>query len=83
MKKMTEEMKMGMEWKPCPFCGGTDFILSDDEKGYYEEPVIACAYISCTNCKGEMWSYDGGDYGTGYRAIIKRLNEKWNRRVGS
>lgn len=82
---MTEDLKGGMEWKPCPFCNGTELMLSEDRKGYYEEPVVQCAYVACRSCKGEMWvfSHDIQEEDAEYEDIIRTLNEKWNRRAGS
>ena len=80
--KMTEDLKGGMMWEPCPFCNGSDFILSEDEEGYYKDPVVPAMYVACSNCHAEMWVYSH-EVGTevDYKEILRYLNTKWNRRV--
>lgn len=79
--KMTEALKGGMKWEPCPFCNGNDFILSEDEEGFYEDPVVPALYLSCRNCHGEMWVFSTETGTADYSSLLRHLNKKWNRRV--
>ena len=82
--KMTEDLKGGLKWEPCPFCNGSDFILSEDEEGYYKEPIVPALYVACQNCHAEMWAYSheiGATDEKEYSGLLRHLNKKWNRRV--
>lgn len=76
---MTHEKALEM-LKPCPFCGNTDLVLS--EQANYEEQVkehgSACISANCKKCKVDMYehTYEFSEYGD--RLVL--LIQKWNRR---
>jgi len=74
-----------LEWKPCPFCGGTQFEVTTKENYYYllEEHGSACIGFHHRNrARGcDLSLYEQSDSIRGYNAKLKRLNEKWNRRT--
>ena len=74
-----QNLKEKMNWKPCPFCGNTELGISHDKKMHYLHN-FECLYISCGNCKLEMWAYDHEAGSNDYDALVKIANEKWNRR---
>lgn len=55
---------MSAELKPCPFCGGSDIIVT-------HETADACVY--CSRCFGEIKLYRRG-------VIASDLDAKWNTR---
>jgi Lar family restriction alleviation protein len=63
---------MSKNWKPCPFCGGTD-IRHTEHSGMGRREYVGYTVYSmcCYNC--------GATFPNRYR--LELLKEAWNRRV--
>ena len=79
--ELPKELKKKMEWKPCPFCGNTNLVISHDrEKHVFNK--FKCIYIGCTKCNLEVWTHDHDVGSDDYDALVRGANEKWNSREG-
>ena len=69
-----------MKFKPCPFCGKTNFLLTpkDDYEDLVEEHGAACIGLYCRNCNADMYEHTDG---VTYEEKLDLLKEKWNRRT--
>lgn len=70
------------EFKPCPFCGGTE-ISATQEDSYLWNPSIF--NIQCNECSADVWLFIRKENKTPltyYEARMKAA-EKWNRRNGN
>lgn len=69
------------ELKPCPFCGWEVYIT---QKRAYKAAFGncgGCVKIRCKHCETEMWEHSKNE--ENYETIVKRLAEKWNRRISN
>ena len=71
-----------LEIKPCPFCGGTPTLMSQDTFEHLKEigdDGKACITIECHKCQLNFYdhTHDEQDY------LIRKflVIEKWNRRA--
>ena len=67
--------------KPCPFCGGDDFIVIELTLFSHEAGRLK---IECRNC-GTIFELEGGavaQTSDGYLRLGPDAIEKWNRRAG-
>lgn len=71
-------LKDNIKWKPCPFCGGTDFDIKDRE-AFMDNPETM--YITCQECETDVWFFIR-NHKMSYPEALLRLAEKWNRRAG-
>lgn len=69
------------EFRPCPFCGGKELLVSERE--FFDEQVEKsgsfCVSVSCKKCDVEMYAHKETDYDL----AIWYLQRKWNRRETS
>ena len=72
----------GVFVKPCPFCGSTNLIVSEEDSynKLVEENGHSMIDVECAVCKTEVKLYDvpGNNYWIGVGMIIA----KWNTRNG-
>ncbi|MBO4542236.1 MAG: hypothetical protein J5725_03535 [Bacteroidales bacterium] len=79
-------MYRSMEWKKCPFCRGEN--LDIDSEGLFDDVKktngSAAICLRCRDCGAEMWVYarEVSPENNIYGVMLKRLNEKWNKRGG-
>lgn len=68
--------------KPCPFCGGTRFIITG--RGNFNFNVTkygsATVSIACRDCNGEKYEHTSAS--NDYDERIAILIEGWNTRAG-
>ena len=71
------------EFKPCPFCGNTEFEITP-ERRFLElqlESGSATIHVSCRECKTEMWEHSYAEHD--YDKRVQMLADKWNRRANN
>lgn len=69
-----------IECRPCPFCGGTNFTITN-KKNYddlVEKNGSSCIGIECNGCDTEMRLFDIPN--NQYIMGMKMLVTKWNTR---
>lgn len=83
---MTIKYNAEVELMPCPFCGGTEFVLTsrEDHDALCEENGGACISLDC-KCGLQFYihhDYDGKTPGRGasYDQKLQILAERWNHR---
>lgn len=72
-------LKEKMNWKPCPLCGNTELVISQDKKTH-KSYDLKCINIECENCKLQMWTFDREVGSANYELLVRKANEKWNSR---
>lgn len=69
-----------IRFKPCPFCGKSDFSITSKE--IYHEMVgengSACIGIRCKKCTLDMYDHSKD---AKYDTRVDKLVEKWNTRM--
>lgn len=69
------------EFKPCPFCGNTEFEVTseNDFYGLQRKNDRASISVRCWPCNMEYWEHSWGE--RDYDKRVQMLADKWNRRV--
>lgn len=67
-----------LKWKPCPFCGGTTFEITDEDMFLKHARFGGSVKIECEDCSTDVWVFCRGD--EDYDTAIDKLNRKWNTR---
>ena len=71
-------LKDNIKWKPCPFCGGTDFDIKGRED-FMASPETM--HMTCNECEADVWLFTR-NHNMSYPEALLHLADKWNRRAG-
>ena len=74
-------MEKELTLKPCPFCGGKNFEITDKDTFYMlqGEHGMAALSMRCKDCWAQMWEHTFEN--KVYFARLVLLAKKWNRRA--